>query len=342
MATTQLSDVYVPEVYTSYTAVDGPEKTAFFESGVAFRNPALSALFSGGGNIAELPFWKDLDADVEPNYGTDDPSDVATPEKVTTGTQIARLANLNQGYSSADLTAQLAGSDPMQQVRNRFGTYWARQYQRRIIASVQGVIADNIANDSGDMVNDISGATNDDVADSTLFSRAAFTTAAFTSGDHFDDYTVIAVHSVVAKRMVDNDDIDYIPDSDGNLTIPTFMGRRVVVDDGLPFTAAAGTGSTDAAASYTSYLMGSSAIGYDDSPVRTPTALEREEAQGNGQGVETLWERKAWVIHPFGTAFQSATLTDGNATLAQLRLAANWDRVVDRKLIPMCAIVTNG
>lgn len=342
MAVTQLSDVYVPEVYASYTAVNGPERTAFFESGVAVRNPALGGFFAEGGRIAELPFWKDLDASDEPNYGTDDPADVAVPAKVQTGTQIARLASLNQGYSSADLTAEMAGQDPMQQVRNRFGTYWMRNWQRRTIASLEGVIADNVANDGGDMVNDISGATNADVSATTRFSRDAFTTAAFTSGDHFDDYTATAVHSVVYKRMVDNDDIDFIPDSEGRLTIPTFMGRTVIVDDGLPFTAAAGSSDSDAAASYTSFLFGTGLIGYDERTPKTPVALEREEAQGNGAGVETLWERKSWVIHPFGCAFQSTTLTDGNATLAQLRLAANWDRVVERKNVPFAALVTNG
>ena len=341
MATTQLSDVYVPEVYASYSAVDGPEKTAFFDSGVAVRNPALGGLFAQGGRVAELPFWKDLDATDEPNYGTDDPTDVAVPAKITTGTQVARLASLNQGYSSADLTAELAGQDPMQQVRNRFGTYWMRQWQRRTIASVQGVIADNVANDGGDMVNNIAGATNADVAAGTLFSRAAFTTAAFTSGDHYDDYVAIAVHSVVYKRMVDNDDIDFIPDSQGVMTA-TFMGRRVIVDDGLPFTAAAGAGGGDAAATYTSYMFGSGLIGYDEGAPKTPVELEREASQGNGSGVETLWERKSWVIHPFGCAFTNATLTDGNATLAQLRLAANWDRVVERKNVPLAALITNG
>lgn len=341
MATTQLADVFVPEVYASYTAINGPEKTAFFDSGVATRNPALGSLFANGGRVAELPFWKDLDGSDEPNYGTDDPADVATPAKVTTGIQVARLANLNQGYSSADLTAELAGSDPMQQVRNRFGTYWMRQWQRRAISSLQGVIADNIANDGSDMVNSIAGATNADVAAGTLFSRAAFTAAAFTSGDHYDDYVAIAVHSVVYKRMVDNDDIEFIPDSQGTMTA-TFMGRRVIVDDGLPFTAAAGAGGTDAAARYTSFLFGNGLIGFDESSPRVPVELEREAAQGNGAGIETLWERKSWVIHPFGCAFTNTTLTDGNATLAQLRLAANWNRVVERKNVPFAALVTNG
>jgi len=342
MANTLISDVVVPEIYADYTAVDGPEKTAFFDAGVAVRNPMLDAEASGGGRIVTVPFWKDLDASSEPNYSTDSTADVAVPAKVVAGEQIARKSFINQGYSTADLASELAGSDPMQRVRNRFGTYWMRQWQRRTIATLEGVLADNVANDDSDMVNDVAGATNADVDAATLFSRSAFTGAAFTSGDRFDDYNAIAVHSVVYKRMVDNDDIDFIPDSEGRLTIATFMGRRVIVDDGLPFTAAAGATGTDAAATYTSVLFASGAIGYGEGTARTPVEVEREAAQGNGGGIETLWERKQWLIHPFGFQFTSGTVTGQSPTWANLRLAGNWTRVVERKSVPLSFLVTNG
>ncbi len=342
MALTRLSDVFVPELYASYSSVDAPEKLAFFQSGVAFQDNALATMFAAGGRVGELPFWNDIDPTNEPNYGTDNPADIAVPNKIDSGTQVARMASLNEAISAANLARELAGDDPLQHVRNRFGTYWMRQWQRRCIASLEGVIADNVANDSSDMVNDITGATNADVGAATLFGRDAFVNTALTSGDHFDDYVAIAVHSVVYGRMVKNDDIDFIPDSEGRLTIPTFMGRRVIIDDGLPFTPAAGSAGGDAAAKYTSFLFGPGLVAYAERTPVVPFAVKEDELQGNGAGVETLIERKSWVVHPFGTAFLSDTLTNGNATLAQLRLAANWDRVVARKNIPFAAMITNG
>lgn len=346
MALTRLSDVFVPELYASYSSVDAPEKTAFFQSGVAFQDNALASMFADGGRVGELPFWNDIDPTNEPNYGTDNPADVATPNKIDAGVQIARMASLNEAISAANLARELAGSDPLQHVRNRFGTYWMRQWQRRAIASLEGVIADNVANDGSDMVNNIAAATNAGVvptgAGATMFNRDAFVNTALTSGDHFDDYVAIAVHSVVYGRMVKNDDIEFIPDSQGHLTIPTFMGRRVIVDDGLPFTPAAGTADSAAAARYTSFLFGSGLIAFAERTPVVPFAVKEDELQGNGAGVETLIERKSWVLHPFGTEFTSTTLTNGNATLAQLRLAANWDRVVARKNIPFAAMITNG
>lgn len=342
MAATRLTDVIIPEIYTDYQAVNDPEKTAFFASGVAVRSPLLDQAVTDGGRIVHVPFWKDLDPTTEPNYSTDDPAVTATPQKVVAGEQIARLAHLNQGYSAVDLAAELAGSNPMQRVRDRFGTYWMRQWQRRALASLVGVMADNIANDDGDMVEDISIAAGNSATAANLFSRTAFTGAAFTLGDMFEGVSAIAVHSVVYKRMVDNDDIEYSPDSQGQLTIPRFMGRLVIVDDQMPVVPGATNGFV-----YTSILMGPGVLGYGEGSPLVPVEVDRKADAANGGGVETLWERKSWLLHPFGTSFTSNTVTGGavtapSATLANLRLAANWNRVVERKNVPVAFLRTNG
>lgn len=342
MAATRLADVIIPEIYLDYQANDNPEKSAFFESGAAVRSPMLDGAVAEGGRIVHVPFWNDLDPTSEPNYSTDNPAVEATPEKVTAGEQVARLAHLNKGYSASDLSGELAGSDPMQRIRNRFGTYWRRQWQRRSLSSLLGVMADNIANDSGDMVEDISIADGNAATSANLFSRSAFTNAAFTLGDVFESVTALAVHSVVYKRMVDNDDIEFIPDSKGALTIPTFLGRRVIVDDQMPVVAGATSGFV-----YTSILMGAGVLGYGEGSPKVPVEVERNAAQANGGGVETVWERNSWLLHPFGFKFLSTTLNGGeaaapSANLSDLKLAANWDRVIDRKNVPLAFLRTNG
>jgi len=69
----------------------------------------------------------------------------------------------------------------------------------------------------------------------------------------------------------------------------------------------------------------------------------RERASG---GEEILYSRITEVIHPVGMQFSSTTLTgtaaNTQATLADLRLAANWDRVWERKNVPLAFIQTNG
>ena len=294
----------------------------------------LNAKANEGGETLNVPFWKDLDSTVAPNL-SDDTGNSATAQKVTAGKQIARVAYLNQGYSSADLTGEVAGSDPMQQVRNRFGTYWMRQWQRRLIACTNGILADNVANDSSDMVVDVASESIAGQTASTKLNRSAFTQAVFTMGDMGTELAAMAVHSHVMAQMVENDDIVYIPDSNQRLTIPTYMGLRVIVDDNMTVTA----GSTDGF-KYTTVLFGAGAFGYGEGSAKVPVELQREAAQGNGGGVETLWERKTWLVHPFGFAV-TATPAGQSFTLAELAAAATWDRVVERKNVPMAFLVTN-
>jgi len=344
MASTMLSDVVIPVVYNSYTAVDSPELTAFFQSGAVTRNAMLDTIATAGGTIAHLPFWKDLDATIEPNYSTDNPSDVATPQKITAGEMITRISNLNQGYSAADLVAELAGSNPMQRIRNRFGTYWMRQWQRRVLAAARGVLASNVANNGSDMVSNLALETGTGVTSANLFSRSAFTGALFSLGDHFGEISVIAVHSVVFKTMVDADDIQFItpstPDPNlplNNQAVPYFLGKRIIVDDNMPVVA----GTTDGY-KYYSILFGTGAFGYGEGNPLIPTEIYRRPDQGNGGGVEQLWERKTWILHPFGYQFTSSSVAGQSPTLAELATAANWSRVVDRKNVPLAFLVTNG
>lgn len=327
MATTRLSDVVIPEIYMDYTSYNSPEKTAFFESGIVVSNSLLNQKANSANTIAHLPFWNDLDASVAPNISSDDPAQIAVPQKTGATQMLCRVGYYNQGWSDADLVSEISGEDPMTHIRNRTGRYWQRVWQKKLIQVCLGVLADNIANDSGDMLYTAGG----------VFTRAAFTSAVFTLGDSAEQLKGIAVHSAVLKQMVDNDDIEYIMDSDGKTQIPYYMGKRVIVDDGLP---AASTTVALGTVIYTSILFGEGAIGYGNGNPEMPVEIEREAAQGNGAGVETLWERKTWIIHPLGFSFTSASVAGQSPTNAELATAANWDRKYQRKSIPMAFLRT--
>lgn len=344
MASVLLSDVIVPAVYMSYIGVNNPELTAFSQSGVVTRNAVLDNAFSAGGSIVTMPYWNDLDPTIEPNYSTDSPTDVATPNKVNAGTMLARVVNNNQGYSAADLIAQLAGSDPMQRIRDRFSTYWTRAWQRRIIATIQGIMNANVAQNASDMINSIALETLVGQSSANMFSRTAFTGAAFTLGDHVERVAAIAVHSVVYKRMVDNDDITFLRPAtvDPSLPLtangqPYYLGKPVIVDDSMPVIA-----GTTSGFKYVSALFGEGAIGFGENLPPVPVEVYRRPDQGNGGGVEQLWERKSWVLHPFGYQFTSSSVAGLSPTIAELKLAANWSRVVVRKNVPIAFLITNG
>src|SRR5690606_21370657 len=114
-----------------------------------------------------------------------------------------------------------------------------------------------------------------------------------------------AVHSLVYKQMVDADDVDMVPDSQGKLTIPTFLGQRIIVDDSMPAT----SGGDPATITMTAVLFGAGAFGYGEGEPEVPVEVERQARAGNGGGVETLWERKTWLLHPFGYQFTGSSIT---------------------------------
>jgi len=336
MATVQLSDIIDVTVFQDLPAVNSPEKTAFFQSGIVTRSALLDGLATSAGKTADLPFWNDIDPTVAPNLSNDNPASIAVPAKVAQGEQISRKAFLNKGLSATDLASELAmGPRAMEHIRARIDTYWMRQWQRRLIASTNGILADNIAANSGDMVVSVASQSIAGQSATTRFNRDAFTNAVYTMGDAATSLRAIGVHSAVMSQMVKNDDIVYIPDSMGQLTIPTYMGLRVIVDDGHTVTA----GTTDGFI-YTSVLYGEGAFGYGDGAPITPVAVEREESQGNGAGVETIWTRKTWILHPFGYQ-NTGTPAAVSFSIAELGLATTWARVVERKNVPMAFLRSN-
>lgn len=340
MATTRLSDAFVYDVYMSYQALNGVETTAFFDAGLIQRNPTLDAIASGPGKMVELPFWLDLDATIEEDYTNDDPADKAEPSKLSSATMRGRKSFLHKAWSDMDLVSELTGSDPMQRIRDRFGVWWQRRAQKKLIAITKGIVAANITKNGGDMGVNISAATGDDA----IFNSNAVIDASGTMGDLSGGLRAIVVHSKIRDRMIKNDDIVYIPDSQGKLTIPTYKGLLVVVDDGMPVT---GTGD---AAVYDSVLFGGGAFGFGgyegqtfgfgEGTPRNPAYVMRDELAGNGGGQEIIGERKTWIMHPFGFSFTAddEDLAEFSPTNADLALATYWERKVPRKNVPMAWI----
>jgi hypothetical protein len=341
----RLEDIINKTVFMDLAAEARPELTAFFESGVVVRDPLADALAAADGQDGVLPFWLDLDPDKEPNYSSDQ-EDEATPDKVVQSEQRTRKSHLNNGWSAMDLARELQmGTDAMRHIRNRLDTWWVRQWQRRVIATTRGLWAANVAGNltthgvAGDMTLDISIEDGAAATSANRFSRSAFTAVNFTMGDHVDDIRAILVHSVIYKAMIDNDDIEFIRDSKGEMTIPTYMGKRVIVDDMCPVIPGTTSGFR-----YVSTLYGAAAFAYGEAHPIVPFEVERNPASGHGGGNETLWSRKTWLIHPAGHSNTGAVKTGnaGSQTLADLRNATNWTRTHFRKNVPLAFLITNG
>lgn len=337
---TRISDVVVPEIFTPYTQVKTQEKSRLIQSGVIAMSDTLSNNLAGGGLTFNEPFFKDLDNDEE-NTSSDNPAETSTPNKIGTGTEIQVRLSRNNSWSTMDLTAALAGADPMDAIASSVADYWARRLQRVFVATMNGVLADNAAAPAGgdthiqnDMIHDVSGAGF--VNGVTNFSAEAFLDAAVTMGDGMEDLTMVMMHSIVYNRALKNNLIDFVSDSTNpNATrIATFLGREVVVDDGMPFTGGV----------FDTWLFGAGAFAMGMGSPAVPTEVDRTPAAGNGGGQDTLFNRVEWTLHPVGHAYVGTAPQGGPtnaATTNNLANAASWRRVFpERKQIRMARLVT--
>lgn len=337
---TRIQDVIVPEIFTPYVMNRTMELSALVQSGAMVMSPELSALLAGGGLTFNQPFWKDLANDPD-NVSSDDPSQKSTPYKNSASSEVQVRLNRNNSWSTMDLTGQLAGSDPMTAIANRVAAYWVRRLQQAFIATQNGVYAMNDAAPTGgsthtqkDMSVDITGASFVDGV--TNFTAEAFIDCQQTMGDAQDLLTLCAVHSVVFSRMKKNNLIDFIPDAvnPNAERVPTFLGRRVVVDDGIP----------NAGGVFSTYLYASGAYAFGQSAPPVATETDRLPDSGNGAGQDVLYNRHQWCLHPVGHAYVGTAPNGGpsNANTANnLANAASWvRRFPERKQIRMARLLT--
>lgn len=335
--TTRISDAVVPEHFSNYMSKNTVQTMALYGAGVMRPDGDLAAKLAGGGLMFKVPFWKDLD-DTESDTGSDDPDSYATPGKLTASTDIARRQFRTRGWSSAQLTQELTGSDPMKHIGSRVNPYWGRQFDDIAIASVRGVFADNAANDGGDMINDDSSDAIGAPSAGELFNAEGLMDTAQTMGDAKKDLKLVVMHSVVHTRLAKNNLIDFRPDTEQAKNWHEYYGDyRVHVSDRVTTVVGANR------VRYHTYLFGANAIGWAESPPADPVEIEKDPSAGDGAGVETLWTRRQFAIHPYGVKWTENTVSGEFPSNAELRLAANWDRVyAERKQIPIALYITNG
>lgn len=358
---TQVSDIVVPEIFTPYVQQLTEQKARVIQSGMLVRDAAADEKLAGGGLTFNMPSYRDLDDDAD-NVSSDDAADIialsesagspalpasfndSIPKKNGTSTEKAVRLSRNQSWSASDLAAALAGADPMNSIAMRVAYYWARRLQAAFIATWQGVCKDNSANDSGDYAHDIAGSSY--VAGVTDFSAEAVLAAMLTMGDSMEGLTGMLVHSVVFHRMQVNNLIDFIPDARGEVMIPTFLGKEVIVDDAMPTgtSAVRGDGSAGATGIYETWLFGGGVTRFGAGSPKVPTEVDRQPAAGNGGGQEILFNRVEWCIHPTGHAYDGSAPDGGpgNGTGSNaLNNAGSWDRVYpERKQVKYARLIT--
>lgn len=317
MAATTLADAIIPEVFNPYVIERTAELSALWQSGIVSTLEGVDlgdANSQQGGKEVNMPFWQDLTGDDQIlTTGAD-----LTISNITSAQDKARLNGRALVYGAKDLVAPLAGSDPMAAIGDLMAEKWARQMQKVLINVLAGAFGAMAAESPAYGTLDISalsGAAANIDADSMIDAMGIL-------GDAEGALSGILMHSATLRSLKKQNLIDFIPDARGEVEIPTYLGKRVVVDDGAPV-----SGTT-----YTTYLFGPGAIGHAEGTPKVPSEIERNALVGGGQ--EYLVSRRHFVLHPRGIAWKGTPAAD-MPTNAELATAGNYERVWEKKHIRM-------
>lgn len=313
--TTRIADVIQPEIFTPYTLQETMKKSELVQSGIIVNDPEFDALAAGANTLINMPFWNDLE-DVESQVMKD--TGDMTVEKIKTAQDMARKQARTQAWGANGLSALLSGADPMGAISSRVSAYWARDMQATLLAILEGVFKGSTM---ADKVHDVTAETGDK---GTINART-FVDATQLMGDAKNLLTGVMMHSAVESELVKQDLIEYVPQSEQGKPIGYFLGKRVIVDDSMPFVTATGVSEV--------YIFGQGAIalGNGSHPNIVETEVARNALAYSGE--ETLVNRKIFVLHPRGVAWQEGGVASQFPTNTELKVGARWSRVFEPKAV---------
>lgn len=313
---TTLSDVIVPELFNPYVINRSMELSALYQSGIITNNAEFDRLASEPAPIHHMPFFEDLSGDAEIVLE----GQKLTPAKITSSQDISTTIRLAKAWAATDLSAQLAGSDPMLAIATLVARYWERQKQKVLIRILKGTFSAESMKDHVYDTSKLSGKA-------ANISASAFIEATQLLGDAQDQLTGIIMHSKTKSYLKQQNLIATERDST-SVEFDTYQGRRVIVDDGCPY-------EDDV---YTTYLFGKGAIALGNGkPVGfVATELDREKLMGSG--IDYLINRQVFIMHPRGIKWTNVAREHVESpTFEELQNPLNWERVYEPKQIRMVA-----
>ena len=327
MAYTKIEDVIVPELFNPYVINRTMELSAIFQSGIVANSPEFDRLASEAARTHNMPFFEDLNGDAEAIL-----EDVQmTPAKIGSSKDVSTTIFRQKMWGATNLSAALAGADPMKAIGDLVAAYWAREMQKELLATLDGVFGTytpaggSATTPMADHILDITSASS---AAAKIIGAEAVIDALQLLGDAQDQLTGIVMHSATKACLKKKNLIETERDS-MNVEFDTYQGRRVIVDDGCPVSS--GT--------YTTFLFGNGAFAYGNgSPVGfVPTEFDRNKQVG--AGIDYLINRKAFILHPRGIAYTGAVRANVETPIrTELQNAANWDPVYEAKQLRIVAL----
>lgn len=349
------SKIFNGEVFGSYVdRTPNLNRNELLKSGALKNRSDFKNLFSEqtGSFYGTVPIKGILDGDALNYDGSTDITSTGTTTYSQSVIVVGRAKAWTENDFSEDITA---GEDFMQNVASQVGEYWDNIDQETILSVLKGIFS-------------MTGTANKKFVDTHTYDITAKSgneallgpttlnnTMAQACGDNKATFSLAIMHSTPATNLENLKLLDYLKytDKEGierQLSIGTWNGRIVLVDDGMPVedVAESSDNAGDGYTKYTTYVLGNGAIDYCDVGAKIPYEMDRDPAKNGGQ--DTLYSRQRKVFAPKGVSFTKKSLASLSPTNSELENGTNWELVKDatgsktinHKAIAIARIISKG
>lgn len=321
---TSISDLIIPDVFASYFTERSLEKSAVLTSGIATNDAQMASFASGAGQVFNLPFFQSITGDDEVlQEGV-----LLNVNNITTEQEVAVVLNRAKAWGASYLSRVTSGEDVMARIGNMVGDFWARKHQGILMAVLQAMFTSTVAASGNPGVIRSTHLVNEGT---NAFDPNMLIDAMARLGDNSDQLTAMVMHSAIYHSLSKNDLIDYQRDSEGGTNFPTYLGKRVIIDDACT--------SEQAANVFRTYIFSQGAIVFGMGNIPPSDAVETDR---NTLGSEDVMiTRQRLMFHPRGFRWQGSVNPSNThpATASQsLSVQDNWVKVVQDKQIGMVAL----
>ena len=346
------SKSFNPQAFGKYIdTIPQLKKNELLKSRALTPNSQIGEAFSSqtGTAYAVLPMYGLLDGDVL-NY--DGQTDI-TATSTTTYERGVVVTGRAKAWTEMDFSEDITGGAGfMSNVARQVSEYIETVDQNILLSVLKGIFSMTGAKNL-DFVNnhtyDITSVGDGIMTPSTL--NAAVQKA---GGDNKNRFKIAIMHSAVATNLENLNLLSYLKQTDANgiqrdLTLATWNGRAVIIDDSMPVEEA---GEDGGEAKYTTYVLGEGAFDYENIGAKVPYEMNRDP-KTNG-GVDTLYVRQRKVYAPYGISYIKKSQVTLSPTDEELENGDNWELVndgnsnaakrkyINHKAIPIARIISKG
>ncbi len=341
------SKTFNPQAFAAYTErIPQLKKNELIKSRALKGNSAIRGAFSSqtGTGYAVVPMYGLLGGEVL-NYDGNTDIEATTTNTYERGVVVVGRA---QAWLESDFAEDITGgADFMDNVAAQVSEYFDGVDQTTILSILEGIF-------------NMTGAENEAFVDSHTYDitsegdgmiePASLNKAVQKAcGDNKNKFTLAIMHSAVATNLENLNLLEYLKYTDVNgisrdLTLATWNGRAVLIDDSMPVAT-----DEDGTSTYTTYLLGAGAFDYENIGAENAYEMYRNPVVGGGQDVLFVRTRKCFA--PYGISYTKKSQATLSPTDAELKNGANWELVndgaeekqyIDHKAVPIARIISKG